>query len=355
MADNSIKSWENVVALSDEMAALVQSGVSLESGLSGVGFDAPHRLRSLGRTLAKDLEQGQSLDEAITARHDQYPDIFRAVIEIGLKSRQLPSALEAISNFARQLLVVRRSLMMSLIYPCIVFAISFFLLNFLILYPIKFLLNMLTYLGVGSNWFFSLLHSLHDHQLEWAIGVPLVVCCLLLASRIFSSNRHVAVIAPSIFSLFPGLGRVTREFEYSLFADMLALCLDQNIPLHQSLQFAADASGNRRLQADAQVLALQIEQGAKLDEGLNSPGITAFPKLLKWMISVGEAEGLLANTMKQTASMYARRAKRRAEWLQTIIPVAFIVFVVGGFTILYALMLFLPFIEIMELLGLPGN
>ena len=56
---------DQLVALNDEMAALVRAGVPLDRGLQGLGEDLPGRLGRFARQLAERLSHGEALSDAL--------------------------------------------------------------------------------------------------------------------------------------------------------------------------------------------------------------------------------------------------------------------------------------------------
>src|SRR5688572_24004919 len=90
-------SLDELLALNDEIAALLRAGVPLERGLSQFGRDASGRRGELARDLAERLEKGESLPQAIAASKQQFPPLYAAVVQAGLKSGRLAVALEGLA------------------------------------------------------------------------------------------------------------------------------------------------------------------------------------------------------------------------------------------------------------------
>ena len=92
-------SLESLVALNDEIAALVRTGLPLERGLRQVGDDLSGRLGGTMSSLAERMSRGASLPEALAAEGDRLPRIYRAVVEAGLRAGRLSAALEKFKTF----------------------------------------------------------------------------------------------------------------------------------------------------------------------------------------------------------------------------------------------------------------
>src|SRR5436305_15337361 len=95
-------SLEDLIALNDEIAALVRAGAPLEQGLSLAGEDLPRGLRHIADDLAVRMRQGASLSAALAASDRRVPPLYRAIVEAGVRSGRLPAALESWSGIARR-------------------------------------------------------------------------------------------------------------------------------------------------------------------------------------------------------------------------------------------------------------
>src|SRR5262245_37802471 len=122
----------DLIALSDEMAALAKSGVPLERGLLNLGQDIPGQLGRTTRRLAERLERGDSLSQALAAEEGSFPRVYRTVVQAGLKSGHLPIALEGLAVAARRLAELRRAVGLAIIYPLVVFLLAYGLFLFFI-------------------------------------------------------------------------------------------------------------------------------------------------------------------------------------------------------------------------------
>ena len=85
---------DDLIALNDEMLALVRAGVPLGQGLADVGHDVRGSLARVTATLATRVERGESLPQALAASGGLFPPLYRAIVEAGIKSGRLPAALE---------------------------------------------------------------------------------------------------------------------------------------------------------------------------------------------------------------------------------------------------------------------
>ncbi len=117
-------SLDQLIAFNDEIGALIRVGVPLEEGLALVGKEMPGPSGKLAQWVAERMQQGQPLEQVLANHPESFPPIYRAVVQAGLKSGRLASALEAVATSVRRLAQARRMIAAGLVYPLLVFLVA---------------------------------------------------------------------------------------------------------------------------------------------------------------------------------------------------------------------------------------
>lgn len=338
-------SLEDLIALNDEIASLARAGVPLEIGLHGFAGGTSGRLADISTTLSERLRNGESVQDALASEHTRLPRVYRAIVEAGVKAGRLPEALQAVTGYAQSLLDVRRRISLAMIYPCIVLVMAYYLFGFFIglLSPTMQEMYRLSE-NAHSPWL-SLVTSAHEIVVTAGHIPPLIlgVCVLwwLTSSQFFFPTSGIAGVG---LRWFPGLGGVLRRFHLSTFSELTAMLLEHEVPLHDALRLAAEATGDKSIIHDAERLAVVVERGEPLFEGVLVS--SKFPPFMRWMLRTGDRQGALVPTLRQLAERYRRNALDRAEWFKILLPVLLTLVVGGSAVLLYILALFLPLLEL---------
>jgi general secretion pathway protein F len=345
-------SFDDLIALNDEIAALIRAGVPLEVGLEGFAGSASGRLADVSARLAGRLGKGQSLAEAIDFEGARLPSVYRAVVEAGQRSGRLPQAMESMSTFSRNLQDIRQSVSQALIYPCIVLVTAYYLFWFFLGHVMP-SMDLMTFPPQGdtTDGALSVVRSVLDTVTSLG-HIPPVLLVLLLVwwmviSKTASRTRGLAGVA---LRSIPGLRGAVRYFYLANFSEMAALLLDQGVPISTAWHLAAETTGDRRLIADAEHMIAVAQRGEILSESALSA--TSFSPFMQWMLRSGERQGSLVASLRQVQSVYRRRALHRVEWFKVLLP-TFLTAVIGSSVLLYALALWLPLTESMKQLALP--
>jgi type II secretory pathway component PulF len=340
----------DLIALTDEMAALVRAGVPLESGMARAARDLARRPSAVAETISQRMQSGATLTQALREHPHVFPESYIAVVEAGLAAGRLPAALEGLASTSRRAAELRRLTRASLIYPLLIALGAYvcFVLSMVWLQPLL----------TAASQDIARPVATPDHSLAsierslsiWWFVIPLAVLVLVVvwwrrASRVSVDEGWLAGVSPIARMLH--LGRI------STFADILALLIENNIPLPQGIRLAADASGDRQLKPACDTLADELARGAtaaheKTSESKAALSQLGLPALLRLQLAGGGNRLTLADSLRMTAQAYRRRAVRMDDWLRLYLPLTFLIVIGGTSVLLYALSVLGPWYDIMQ-------
>ncbi len=334
---------DDLIALNDEIAALVRAGVPLEMGLAELGGDLPGRLGRFATALAQRTAQGESLAQAITGDAGQLPPAYRAVVAAGVRAGRLPAALEAVAASARRLSETCRITAIAAIYPLLVVLVAWCGLLFFTCVLAPRFAAMFRAFNVPGYPFFAVLTRAGRGAWYWGPIVPMVVLVFIAVWWLASAEGRWA---ERLFAWAPWTGRMLRCSRTATFLEVLTLLVESQTPLPEAVVLAAEASG------DPQTLRMARQMAATLQNGQTQPaGGAALPPLVNWLLLAAGRDGALLPALRHAAAAYHRRARHQSDLLRLLLPVLLTVVVGGGVTALYALALFVPYTTMLRSLA----
>ncbi len=330
---------EDLVALNQEMAALIRAGIPLELGLRQHSVAWPSQFSSLADRIAQRLAQGDSLVDSLRQEGPVISPAYACVVEAGLASGRLPEALEQLAELGLTMQEVRRRVRISAAYPLIVCCLAYVLFVGFIEVGVPIWSQTRDVMFLPPRFLFQLLNVLHDTVRVWGPLIPVAVAIGVLSQRLHAGSagswRQIG------FCLWiPGVGPLYRDLLRAQFARLLAVLVEHEVSGGRAVTLAADSTGDAGLQESARVIADQIQRGATWSEAVQ--GASGLPRFLQWMMAVGAQHGALSAVMMQASDAYQRQADRRLEWIRSALPVVFVAVVAGGVVFLYCLCLMLP-------------
>jgi len=316
---------DDLIALNDEIAALVRAGVPLEQGLAELGGDLPGRMGQLAALLAERTARGEPLAQVVMDQTIGFPLAYRAVVEAGIKAGRLPAALEAVAGSASRLTETHRAAVIAAIYPLLVFTVAWGCLMFFARVIAPSLAATFLALGVPGHRFFVTVAWIGRGSWYWGPVVP-AAAVLFLAAWWFASTR--ASILHSrwcdwLLGWLPWMGPMLRWSRSAAFLEVLALLVENRVPLDEAIRLAADASGDPR----------------------------TLPPLVNWLMLAAGRDGALLPALRHAAETYRRRARHQSDLVRIFLPVVLTVCVGGSATLVYAVALFGPYTAMLRWLA----
>ncbi len=344
-------SVDQLIALSDEMAALVRAGVPLDRGLVAAGNDLRGRVGRLAGQLGTRIEGGEGLAEALEAGGAPVPAFYRAVVAAGLRAGRLSTALEGLASYARRFAETRRAIGLALLYPLLVLLLAYALFILFILWVAPRLAATFATMRLPGTDALNLFLWLGDHVAYWAWTVPALLFILTIG---WAGSGRAMALRPGrlvgVLQLVPGMRSILGLAQTADFADLLALMIEHGVPLDQAASLAAEATGSPALRVSVAALGDAIRRGDPPDEAAARGGL---PPMLAWVIATSGARGPLAPALRHAAATYRARAARKAEALQAILPSICLVVVGTGACAVYAVSVFKPLIMLWYQLAVP--
>lgn len=355
-------SLDELVALNDEIAALVRSGVPLELGLARWGGDLSGRLGHIAKDLSNATARGASLSESLAQQGDRLPPVYRAVVDAGMRAGRLPAALESLSTSARYLEDTRRLVALAVLYPLVLVAMAYFLFWFMLrqTLPAYALLydghppRLLSTLLEAGQWLSHEIPLPATERVILAGWIPPLVAGVLVMVW-WRGARRATVMGGQGHGRWverlPLVGPTVRDARLAAQAELLGLLVQNNVPLDEAVLLAAECSADRKLIGNAGQLHASLKNGAAPTPGEWS----GFPPLLGWLAGSGAGQGTFVAIARHVADTYRRRVARRARWLGDYLPLWLIALVGGGVVALVAVATILPFTQLMESIAAISN
>ena len=340
---------DQLLALNEEIAALVRAGVPLDRGLLEAGRDVRGRLGRIAGVLGRRLNRGEGLVEALEAEERAIPPLYRAVVEAGVRAGRLPVALEGLAGYIRGLTDARRSIGLALWYPGLVVCLAYVLFVAMVMLVVPRFLAAVDSLGLATpaplywlGWASDTAHY------WWPIGpIVLVVVAVALVpirGRPRRSRRRLErAAAVPLDGVAAGRLRGRRLLR--------AAGPAARAPGPLSLGDGAGRRGHR-LPADGPRGTTRPPRRSRAanrpPRPWTRPAPRAFPPMLRWTLATGQAQGSLGSVLHHLAGIYRRRAGYRAEQIALFLPAILTLAVGTSVVAFYGLSLFLPLVEMMR-------
>lgn len=334
--------------LAHALAQLAGRGLPLAEGLKALAQDVPQRrLRRVLLDLAGGLEAGQSLDAAMSSLAGRVPPALLGLVRAGARSGRLGELLENYLLIESQGAELRRRMGLALSYPVFLAIACVAIFSFIEMAVVPRLAGFSAQVGEfgtagGELPLSKLAIQISNAYPTFLAGAVAGSLALWLSWRYFLS----APLRDRLRQRIPLVGPVLRWTAWAHFCDVMALLLEHDTPLDESLRLAGAGVASQDIAESAGQIAADAAAGVSLRA---SPyALTRFPPSLYELIAGAEAQGTLPQAFRAGARMASGRARLQTGLVLLVAPwLGFAVIAV--LVTLCAAAMFLPMMRIFEL------
>lgn len=298
--------------------------------------------------VAARVKTGEALSAAFEAQRG-FPIMYTTTLQAGERSGNLTEVLDRYVNFQKVALTLRKKLIGSLIYPCVLLTLVCALLIFMFTVVVPQFALLYDQLGNKLPALTLALLSFGkwmQHNILWLV---LVVAASVFALYRFSLTERGKDFADGVRIRLPILGRIWLKYQVALFARTLSTLLTGGLPLVPSLETASRSISSRHVSRAVQTSVGTVREGKSLADSLGKTGI--FPDLATEMITVGEQTGALPQMLNSMSEFFEEDvATALAAALALIEPA--ILIVMGVVVVFILISLYLPIFSLGQTSGM---
>ncbi len=333
-------SAEETAELAARVADLTKAGLPLASGLRAMADElSGRRTRRVLHALADRLDAGEDLASAMESQGRRLPLCLRGIVLAGLRGGRLAEALEQYADLRRSRLELRRRLWLSLAYP-------------------YFLLVVMALMAVVARFFiivqFEKIYEDFDTELPaitvLVINISLPLAWIMVALvAVFATIPLLLAVSPGIRWLWPMLykipmiGPLLRWGNLSQFSRLMALLLEQQVPLPDALRLTAAGLHDPNLARGCRRVAEDVERGQPLYESMDRR--RQFPAGMIPLVEWGQRTPALPDAFRATAEMFEGRILSQGSLLEAVM-LPLMLMLIGIFVGFLVVALFLPTIRL---------
>lgn len=304
-----------------QLTTLLHAGLPLLQALHlmgrGLGPGPMHRLL---RQLARDIESGHSLSQALR-HHGDFEPIFCNLIAAGESGGQLEALLARLAVHLDKALALQRAMRSALVYPCAVLAVGTTVATLLLMGVVPAFESIFQTLGAPlpwlTRWVLDVSRNLQQHGLLWLTLAGAVAGLLLrwhqtpAGQRAWDRQRL----------RWPIWRTLTRHAEAARWCRTLSTLLSAGVAIHEALDSTADVLSHRAYRRACRQIRQQLTQGLSLSDALvRYPDL--FDPLLVQLCAVGEESGTLDAMLARMAEHHEQQVDEQVSRLATLLEPA---------------------------------
>ena len=340
---------EPFLIFNQQFLTLIRAGLPILGSIQMLGkIQKQAAFSSQLDDVAARVKRGEALSAAFEAQTG-FPVMYTTTLLAGERSGNLTEVLDRYVNFQKVALTLRKKLVGSLIYPCVLLVLVFCLLIFMFTVVIPQFAKL--YDQLGSKLPALTVDLLNfgkwmQHNILWlAIGALIAG----VAFYRFAITERGRDFVDGVRVKMPVFGKIWLKYQVALFARTLSTLLTGGLPLVPSLETASRSISSRRVSKAIEASITTVSEGKSLADSLTKTGV--FPDLAAEMIAVGEQTGALPQMLNSVSEFFEEDVANALAAALALIEPAILV-LMGVVVVFILVSLYLPIFSLGQTTGM---
>src|SRR5439155_9422396 len=240
---------------------------------------------------------------------------------------------------------VRKKVIVSLMYPCVLIVLVILLMVFLVTYVVPTFSTlygaMQAKLPTMTVWLIAIGATARSYIVAFAAALVVAIFAL----RWWSKTESGRLKWDRIKMKLPVAGDIWIKYQIAQLSRILGTLLTGGIPLVQAMETAADSAGTPILKRAVETAGKSVREGQPLSGSLKASGL--IPGLATDMIEVGESTGALPAMLNSVAEFFEDDVNTRMTTALSLIEPA-IMILMGSFVAFVLISLYLPIFSLTD-------
>ncbi len=324
-----------IAVMMRQLAVMVGAGLPLAESLSVLHRQQDNRrLRGAVETVARDVESGSSLAQAMS----RHPRIFQrlavAMTAIGEAGGRLDRSLTRLADELEKAASISAQVRSAFAYPIVVGAIGALVVSVILWRVVPVFSDL--YRGLDAELPLATRIVVNASQSfgSWALAAGLLLLGSVVAVQRLRRTAAGGVVCDRLVLSLPLFGKLLHRAAVARFCRTLSVLTAAGVPVLEGLSISGRTVGNRYLERVLSQIGTRVEAGSSLSAPLQRSGL--FPAMVVQMVGVGERTGELDTSLEKVADFYDEEVKRAtATILPLLEPLLILVLgsVIGGIVV----------------------
>lgn len=319
----------DLIVFSRQLATLIESGITILAGLQMLGQEASSKpLQKALEEVSEDVQEGETLSNALRKQPQTFPPIYSRMIEIGERMGNMESVLRQVATYMEKREALARKLRGAMAYPAFIISLVVVVVFLMITFTLPGIMGLFADFDVELPLPTRILLAITDftttYQTHMVAGAVLVVTTIALYLQTPIGKRHRDILLLKI----PLISTINIQSNVSQLCHTMSILLKAGLPMSEIMNLIVDTTGNIIIKEAFSRVRTEMLQGQGLSKPIRQEDV--FPSLLAQMVRVGEETGTLDANLETLAVFYEEEADRKIDALTGMIEPALMLFVGAG-------------------------
>lgn len=335
----------DLIVFSRQLATLIESGITILAGLQMLAEETSSKaLQKALREVSEDVQEGETLSDALRKQTQTFPPIYSRMIEIGERMGNMESVLRQLATYMEKRESLTRKVRGAMAYPSFIIVLAIGVVFLMINFTLPGIMGLFSEFDVELPITTRILIAITDFSMTYrtqiVAGAVLVVTVLALYLKTPVGRRQRDILLLKM----PLIGPINIQSSVSQLCHTMSILLKAGLPMAEIMNLIVETMGNVIIKEAFSRVRTEMLQGHGLSQPIRQEKV--FPSLLAQMVRVGEETGTLDTNLETLAVFYEEEADRKINTLTGMMEPALMLFV-GGMVGFLAVSVILPMYSLM--------
>jgi len=336
-------SERDITFFTRQMATMLKAGVPLLQSFEIIARGHSNaRFSRLMMDIKNKIETGSSMSQAFRAHPAQFDALYCNLVAAGETAGMLDGILERLATYKEKTLALKAKIKSAMFYPISVVCVAIVVVWVIMVWVVPAFKQVFTNFGADLPAPTLIVMGISDFVVTWWwLGFLVLVGAIVGFTFLFKRSAAFRYAYDRMILRFPILGDILRKATIARWTRTLQTMFAAGVPLVESLDAVAGASGNAVYAAATKRIQTEVSTGTSLTNAMTNTGL--FPSMVLQMTQIGEESGSLDNMLGKVADFFEREVDDAVTALTSLLEPIIIVFlgvVIGGLVVAMYLPIF---------------
>jgi type IV pilus assembly protein PilC len=334
---------KDITFFTRQLATMLKAGVPLLQAFEIVarGHSNP-RFARLMLDIKSRVETGSSLSQAFQQHPKHFTPLYCNLVHAGETAGMLDGILDRLATYQEKILALKAKIKSAMFYPISVITVAIVVVWVIMIWVIPAFKQVFTSFGANLPAPTLIVMAMSDFFVSYWWLMAMIIGGSIFAFFFFLQRSAAFRYAVDRLSLkLPVIGNILEKATIARWTRTLATMFAAGVPLVESLDAVAGASGNAVYIAGTRRVQTEVSTGTSLTNAMQNTNL--FPSMVLQMTQIGEESGSLDGMLSKVADFYEREVDDAVASLTSLLEPIIIVFlgvVIGGLVVAMYLPIF---------------
>ena len=334
---------DEIVSFTRQLATMLKAGLPLIQSLDVAAETTEQKhVRDFIMALRNEVAVGHTFSDSLRNYPIIFDNIYCNLVAAGEISGTLDIMLDRIASFQEKDQRLKANIKKALTYPIAVLIIAGVVTAVLLINVVPAFEETFASFGAELPVFTRFVVAISEAmQKYWGLVVGSLIAIIGVFKLILSKSKRFSYALDKYILKVPIFGKLLFLSAIARFSRTLATTFSAGIPMLDSLNSSAGATGNQHVANAVLGIRDKVSQGSLLNVAMKEN--SDFPPLLQQLTKVGEEAGALETMLHKAADSYEDSVNDAVDTLTALLEPAimsFLAVVIGGLMIAMYLPIF---------------